>query len=222
MKLIIFDLDGTLVDSTEDIARSVNELLETLNRAPLPQERIRGYIGHGVRRLLERALGAMEPEELASAEQRYLSIYRRRLLETTHTYPGVEPALAVLQGERALAVLTNKPLRESLLILDGLGLTRYFRAVYGGDSFPRKKPNPMGVNRILEETRASASETLLVGDSSVDLETARNASVRSCLVVYPSPTPRPEDDLGPDFTVHDLREIVALVDTPHKGASAHL
>ncbi len=213
MKLIIFDLDGTLVDSTEDIARSVNELLETLSRAPLPHERIRGYIGNGVRRLLERALGETGPSELARAEERYLAIYRRRLLETTRAYPGVAPALQALYGECALAVLTNKPLRESLLVLDGLGLTRYFQAVYGGDSFPRKKPDPAGVLHLLGETSASASETLFVGDSVVDLETASNAFVRSCLVVYPASTPSPEDELRPDFFVHDLREVVALVQT---------
>lgn len=213
MKLIIFDLDGTLVDSTEDIAHSVNELLETWNRAPLARERIRGYIGNGVRPLLERALGRIDPDDLARAEQAYLSIYRRRLLETTRPYPGVAPALEALQGPRALAVLTNKPLQESLLILEGLGLSRYFHFVYGGDSFPRKKPDPTGVIHLLEQTRASAGETLFVGDSSVDLETARNASVRCCLVVYPVPAPRREDDLRPDFAIHDLREIVELVDT---------
>jgi phosphoglycolate phosphatase len=216
MKLFIFDLDGTLVDSTEDIARSVNELLEASDRASLPTERIRTYIGNGVRRLLERALGDAEAEELDRAEEIYLSIYRRRLLETTRPYPGVEPALRALHedGERVLAVLTNKPLRESLLILDGLGLSRYFLRVYGGDSFPRKKPDPMGVIHLLEEVRASAGETLFVGDSSVDLETARNASVRSCLVVYPLPVPPPAVDPRPDFEVRDLREILSLVDTP--------
>jgi phosphoglycolate phosphatase len=213
MKLIIFDLDGTLVDSTEDIARSVNELLETQDRPPLPHDRIRGYIGNGVRRLLERVLGEAGPGELAQAEERYLSIYRRRLLETTRPYPGVAAALEALQGERTLAVLTNKPVRESRLILDGLGLTRYFQAVYGGDSFPRKKPDPAGVIHLLAETGAAARESLFVGDSSVDLETARNASVLCCLVHYPLPTAGEEDLLRPDFAVHDLREVVPLVDS---------
>jgi phosphoglycolate phosphatase len=213
VKLLIFDLDGTLVDSTEDIARSVNELLETRNRPPLAEARIRSYIGNGVRRLLERALGDVGPDDLARAEELYLSIYRRRLLETTLPYPGVEPALRALHGERALAVLTNKPLQESVLILDGLGLSRYFGSIYGGDSFPRKKPDPTGVMRLLEQTSASADETLFVGDSSVDLETARNASVRSCLIAYPVPTPSQDVELRPDFTIHDLREIVPLVDT---------
>jgi phosphoglycolate phosphatase len=224
LTLVIFDLDGTLVDSTEDIARSVNELLRTLDRVPLPTERIRSSIGHGVGRLLERALGKTAPEELARAEERYLAIYRRRLLETTRAYPGVAPALASLEQRSTLAVLTNKPRHESLLILEGLGLGRFFRSVYGGDSFPRRKPDPVGVTHLLAECGAAPDETLFVGDSTVDLETARNAAVRSCLVVYrdgAAAKSRPDDSPGlrPDFEVADLRDVVPLVDTLRSRAS---
>jgi phosphoglycolate phosphatase len=210
MKLIVFDLDGTLIDSGEDIVRSVNELLETLGRSPLPDARIRSYVGDGVRKLLERSLGEVSPGELDRAEALYLSIYRRRLLDTTRPYPGVVPALEALRTGRELAVLTNKPVAESLVILEGLDLKRYFRRVCGGDSFARRKPDPMGVRILQEEAGAETQETLMVGDSIVDLRTARNAGVRSCLVRYGLGSWNPEEE-GPDFVVQDLRELSSLL-----------
>ena len=214
VNLIIFDLDGTLVDSGEDIARSVNELLERSRRPTLPHSRIRSYVGDGVRKLLERSLGETEDEELARAEALYLSIYRRRLLETTRPYPGVVPALESLHREFRLAVLTNKPVMESVRILEGLDLHRYFQAVYGGDSFARKKPDPIGVRFLQEETGSDTDETLLVGDSTVDFSTARNAGIRSCLVRY-GMGPWDEATEHPDLVVDDLRELASLV---HSGS----
>jgi len=213
VKLIIFDLDGTLVDSGEDIARSVNELLERSHRPALAHHRIRSYVGNGVRKLLERSLGETSDPELARAEALYLSIYRRRLLETTRPYPGVVPALEALHRERPLAVLTNKPAMESLMILEGLDLRRYFRAVYGGDSFACQKPDPMGVRFLQEETEAGADETLLVGDSTIDLATARNAGIRSGIVTYGMGPWNQATEL-PDLVVDDLRELASLV---HSG-----
>jgi phosphoglycolate phosphatase len=210
MKLIVFDLDGTLIDSAEDIARSVNEMLQTRGRAPLPHDRIRSYVGDGVRKLMERSLGEAGPSEIESASESYLAIYRRRLLETTRAYPGVEETLDEL-GHRALslAVLTNKPLRESEAILEGLGLARHFRSVCGGDSFERKKPDPMGVFFLMDRARARPEETLLVGDSVVDLRTARNAGVGSCLVSYGfAPLP---DFEKPDFVVDNLKELLQRI-----------
>ena len=214
MKLIIFDLDGTLVDSGEDIARSVNELLERCARPALNHSRIRSYVGDGVRKLLERSLGETSEAELARAEALYLSIYRRKLLETTRPYPGVIPALEMLRRGHTLAVLTNKPVAESLTILEGLDLRRYFRTVCGGDSFSHKKPDPMGVRFLQEEAGADAAETLLVGDSTIDFSTARNAGIHSCLVRY-GMGPWNQATEQPDLVVDDLRELASLV---HSGA----
>jgi len=214
VKLIIFDLDGTLVNSGEDIARSVNELLENRGRPALPHARIKSYVGDGVRKLLERSLVEVSDPELARAEALYLSIYRRRLLETTRPYPGVVEALEALHRDHPLAVLTNKPVMESLTILGGLGLREFFRTVYGGDSFARKKPDPIGVRSLQEETGSNAGETLLVGDSTVDFSTARNAGIRSCLVRY-GMGPWNEATEHPDLVVDDLRELLALV---HSGS----
>lgn len=211
MKLIIFDLDGTLIDSAEDIAHSVNEVRERLSLPALPLADVESYIGHGVQRLLDRALVDCDRAARASAYETYLPIYRRRLLDNTQPYPGVLAALEALDSPgRSLAVLTNKPVRESITILEGLGIHRRFKSIYGGDSFPRKKPDPTGVHRLLEEAGAKKSETLFVGDSSVDFETAKNAGVRCCLVTYGI---RPEHiaELDPDYRVDDLRELTAIV-----------
>jgi phosphoglycolate phosphatase len=210
VKLLIFDLDGTLVDSAEDIARSVNELLSTLGRDVLPRERIRSYIGDGVQKLLERALESAPSGTAASSVAPYLEIYRRRLLDHTRPYPGVVPALVELSPGRSLAVLTNKPARESRAILEGLDLDRYFDAVYGGDSFPRKKPDPVGVVHLMSQFGADRDETVFVGDSAVDVRTAREAGVRSCLVTYGLDREGAEP-LAPDWQVSDLRELVPLV-----------
>lgn len=212
VQLVIFDLDGTLVDSAEDIAHAVNEMREQFALAQLPLDKIESYIGNGVRKLLERALPGFERENVDRAHEIYLPIYRRRLLDNTRAYPGVVPALEELDVRgRTLAVLTNKPLKESIMILEGLGLHRHFAQVYGGDSFERKKPDPTGLRSLLDEADAGTRETLLVGDSAVDLETARNAGVRCCLVTYGI---RPETvaSLEPDFRVDDLRELASHLD----------
>lgn len=211
VKLVVFDLDGTLIDSAEDIAHAVNELREQLELAPLPTEKVESYIGNGVGKLLERAFPGFGREKLDDALARYLPIYRRRLLDNTALYPGVVPALEEL-GARGctLAVLTNKPLKESIMILEGLSLHHHFAQIYGGDSFEHKKPDPAGLRRLLDESSATPRETLFVGDSAIDLETARNAGVPCCLVTYGI---RPETiaSLEPDMRVDDLRELVSIV-----------
>ena len=210
IKLVIFDLDGTLIDSAEDIADSVNELREHMDRSPLPLDVIESYIGNGVRVLLERAFSDTTAATVDEAQRIYLPIYRRRLLDNTRAYPGVVETLDVLQEDgRTLTVLTNKPLRESLMILDGLGLRKHFRSVKGGDSFEHRKPDPTGVLRLLDEEGRAPDEALFVGDSRVDLETARNAGVRACLVSH-GIRPEASAALEPDFWIDDMRELTAI------------
>ena len=219
VKLVIFDLDGTLIDSAEDIAHSVNEVRDQLEVSPLPLATIEGYIGNGVRRLLELALADSERDVVDRAHELYLPIYRRRLLDNTRPYPGVVPALEELDGsERTLAVLTNKPVRESVMILEGLGLRRHFAFVYGGDSFEHKKPDPTGAEHLLDDVGVGCDETLFVGDSSVDLETARRARVPCCLVTY-GIQPERIASLEPDYRVDDLRELAPIVRAQSRGDS---
>jgi phosphoglycolate phosphatase len=186
VRALIFDLDGTLIDSQRDLIRSVNAMLCEMSRAQLAEETISGYIGHGAPQLVARALGAGATEaEQKRALQFFLGYYEDHKMDTTCPYPGVPEALAELHGRGlAMAVLTNKPARISVRILNGLGLTDYFRAIYGGNSFETKKPDPLGANTILSEFGVPAAETLVVGDSEVDVQTARNAGTLAAAVNY--------------------------------------
>ncbi|HTZ74858.1 MAG TPA: HAD-IA family hydrolase [Candidatus Aquilonibacter sp.] len=184
VRLLIFDLDGTLIDSRLDLVHSVNATLERLGRAPLPHETIEGYVGNGVSVLIHRCLGPGATEEEVDRGQKFfLAYYREHMLDNTVIYPGVLEALDALRG-RDMAVLTNKPVRFSEDILKGLGIAPYFRFIYGGNSFACKKPDPVGVNTLLRGFAASPDQAMMVGDSAVDVRTARNAGIWSCGVTY--------------------------------------
>ena len=185
MSLIVFDLDGTLVDSRLDLAESTNEVLATYGAPALPVDRVAMMVGEGARKLVERALGAAgldpaEPEALA----RFLEIYGRRLLGHTRPYEGIPDALARLGADHPLAVLTNKPGALTRRLLDAFDLARHFRSVIGGDSEWGRKPDPAGLRALMREHGAEAGGTWLVGDSMIDVETARRAGTRMCVVLY--------------------------------------
>lgn len=181
---LILDLDGTLIDSKNDLIRSVNAMLSELGRGELAAETISGYIGHGAPQLVARALGkGCTEEQRKRALEFFLSYYESHKMDTTTAYPGVAETLQKLK-KMPMAVLTNKPVRISVRILQGLGIAKYFRAIYGGNSFETKKPDPLGARTILREMRALAGETLMVGDSEVDVQTARNAGTMAAAVNY--------------------------------------
>ena len=181
---LVFDLDGTLIDSKLDLALSVNAALAELRRKPLPHEQIYGYVGQGALRLVEQALGeGADPKEVEHGHAFFLTHYRAHMLDHTVAYPGVREGLAALEG-RPLAVLTNKPTRFSQEILEGLGLAKYFRVIHGGNSFEKKKPDPMGMLAILSEFGICPEQAMLVGDSDIDVQTARNAGSWVCGVTY--------------------------------------
>ena len=184
VRALIFDLDGTLIDSKLDLALSVNAAIKHMGHAPLAHETIYGYVGDGAPLLLRRALGeGVTDAEVDQGLGFFLSYYRAHMLDNTVTYPGVREGLDLLKG-RSMAVLTNKPARFSQRILDGLGLTGYFRFVYGGNSFQTKKPDPLGANTVLRELGAAPQEAMMVGDSDVDVRTARNSGMWACGVSY--------------------------------------
>lgn len=186
LRALIFDLDGTLIDSKCDLIHSVNAMLLEMGRQKLDEETISGYIGHGAPLLVSRALGGnAKEEELRRALQFFLAYYEEHKLDTTCAYPGVAETMAELgRKQLPMAVLTNKPVRISVRILEALGLVNHFRAIYGGNSFQTKKPDPFGANKILEQFGAAPSETMVVGDSEVDVQTARNASTMAATVNY--------------------------------------
>jgi len=184
VRALIFDLDGTLIDSKRDLVHSVNVMLREMGRAELREETISRYIGQGAPQLVGRALGeGATEEEHKRALQFFLGYYEEHKMDTTRAYPGVAEALEEL-AELPMAILTNKPARISVRILGELGLKRYFRAIYGGNSFETKKPDPLGANTILREFGAAAQEALLIGDSEVDVQTARNAGTLAATVNY--------------------------------------
>lgn len=210
MELLVFDLDGTLVDSELDLANSVNATLEKIGRRPLPVELIASYIGQGVTVLIGRALGTeANPDLIERATEIFLSHYREHMLDHTATYPGVREALAELDG-RKMAVLTNKPVRFSREMLKGLGLSDRFLQIYGGNSFESKKPDPVGLHRLMEETEVPASRTMMIGDSISDVLAGRNAGAWTCGVNYGFGAPT-LDEAPPDIRIDDLRELPKLL-----------
>ena len=191
LKLLVFDLDGTLIDSAQDLCNSVNATLSRFGREPLADKIIAGFIGNGamvlVRRAFAAAAGAVADEDLlAQAYTYFLDYYREHKLDYTYAYEGVLEALAALKQLHdlaggagrdtalAMAVLTNKPVRPARDICAALGLAPYFLNIYGGNSFATKKPDPEGLRALMSEAGAQPEETVVIGDSQVDVETARN------------------------------------------------
>jgi phosphoglycolate phosphatase len=184
VSLLIFDLDGTLVDSKADIAQALNATLEMMGLAPLPLEMVGNLVGNGAPLLVRRALGPRFSEaDVARALDFFLAYYHEHLLDHTGAYPGVKEGLGRLH-DVPMAVLTNKPIRSATAIIQGLGLSDYFFRLYGGDSFAAKKPDPAGIHALLKESGAAREKTVMVGDSYVDVRTARNAKVRACGVAW--------------------------------------
>jgi phosphoglycolate phosphatase len=184
VRALIFDLDGTLIDSKLDLILSVNAMLRQLGRGELHEDTISGYIGRGAPLLVAQALGpGASEEECQRGLEFFLTYYESHKMDNTRLYPGVAEALYRL-SHVPMAVLTNKPVRVSVRILEALGLGRKFRAVYGGNSFETKKPDPLGANTILRELEAAPGEAMLVGDSEIDVQTARNAGTVAAIVNY--------------------------------------
>ncbi len=214
-ELLIFDLDGTLIDSRQDLANSVNAARASLGLPPIPEETIASYVGDGAPVLIRRALGPQASEEqVLAALQFFLQHYSLHKLDFTRPYPGVREALeSFAHLGLNMAVLTNKPVRISRDILHGLALADFFFAIHGGNSFPHKKPHPIGVHALMLEAGAPPEHTLLIGDSAVDVLTARNAGVRACGVTYGF-QPHTLSQEPPDFLVGSLLELVALIAPP--------
>jgi len=182
---VVFDLDGTLADTREDLVGSVNHVLGTLGLPVLPFETVCEYIGEGARRLVQRSLGSAHADLVDEALARFMDYYGAHVLDRTTPYPGVTEVVTVLRGRGlTLSVLTNKPERLSRAILDGLGLSSSFCAIVGGDSLPVRKPDPGGIEHLLTLSSTPRARMLMVGDSAIDMETARAAAVAFCGVTW--------------------------------------
>ena len=230
IQLIVFDLDGTLIDSKTDLALSVNATLEYLGRDPIDDQRIYSYVGSGAPALIAKALGeGISSSEVARGLEYFIYYYSQHKLDNTRLYPGVREALQHLSNghkpdhkphphdssrkhsrQRTMAVLSNKPVYPSREIIRGLGLGPLFPIIYGGNSFYSKKPDPEGLKTILEETRVSASAAIMVGDSDVDIQTGINAGVWTCGVTHGFGNLDLEAN-PPDLVVDNLLELARLL-----------
>ena len=212
MNLLIFDLDGTLIDSKLDLVHSVNAARALMDLAPISEEVVASYVGNGAPVLIRRALGPSATEaEVERALKYFLKYYREHMLDHTRLYLGVKEALdRLLESGIKMAVLTNKPVRFSRSLVEGLGLHGHFFQVYGGNSFDQKKPHPVGVRTLLEESGVARDRAMMVGDSGVDIRTARNADVKACGVTYGF---QPEGFLEdpPDILVDNLSQLADYV-----------
>lgn len=212
MDLLVFDLDGTLIDSKMDLALSVNATRAHMGMSPLDVGLVSTYVGNGAPILIRRALGGQASEsQIQEALEFFLEHYREHALDHTRLYPGVRETLDRLRAAcRRLAVLTNKPVAMSRAIVEGLGVSAHFFRVYGGNSFEFKKPHPVGMETLMSEAGVDRARSMMVGDSSVDIQTARNAGVRSCGVTYGF-APESLRDPAPDLLVDRIDELADWV-----------
>jgi len=213
IQLVIFDLDGTLIDSRLDLVHSVNAALRHIRRPELPDDVIASYVGDGAPILIQRALGAEAADE--ALVQRglafFLSYYREHKLDHTTVYAGIPEALAAIRSSangvpRKLAVLTNKPVNPSRAIVEALGLGQFFSQVYGGNSFATKKPDPEGARKLLEENGVKPQQAAIVGDSHVDVQTGRSSGLWTVGVTYGFTTHTLQDE-APDVLVDTAGEV---------------
>ena len=226
VRLLVFDLDGTLVDSRLDLIHSVNAMLRHISRPELDGDVIASYVGDGAPALVRRALGDTDDEALLrKALEYFLGYYRVHKLDHTKVYEGIPEVLEGLAGpaagvvangvpsngvQRQMAVLSNKPVNPSRDIVRALGLGDFFVCVYGGNSFTTKKPDPLGVRTILRETGFAADEALMIGDSSIDVLTGRNAGLWTCGVTYGF-APLSLQEVPPDVLIESPRELWELL-----------
>ncbi len=212
IRLLVFDLDGTLIDSRLDLIHSVNAMLQHIGRPALDGDLIASYVGDGAPALVRRAVGDTDDEALfRRALEYFLGYYRLHKLDHTTVYEGIAEALASVTDStngvrRLMAVLSNKPVNPSRDIVQALGLGDFFVRVYGGNSFTTKKPDPLGVRTILQETGVAADEALMIGDSSIDVLTGRNAGLWTCGVTYGF-APHSLEDVPPDVLIETPRQL---------------
>jgi len=213
--LVVFDLDGTLIDSRRDLADAANALIVERGGAPLDVDRIASMVGEGAAKLVMRAMKAanLTRDDLDAALARFLELYDERLLAHTRLYDGTRDMLEALRARATLAVLTNKPQRPTERILDGLGIAPFFTHVVGGDTAHGRKPDPAGLRYLMSAVGAAVDGTTMIGDSAIDLRTARAAGVRCCLVRYGFGFPTAAQELTGDELIADSALQLATIVT---------
>jgi phosphoglycolate phosphatase len=209
IKAIIFDLDGTLIDSVTDLANSVNHTLTEIGLPAHTEEEIKGFVGDGVQKLIKRSLGQTHMEKFTDAFNIFMEHYGAHCTENTVLYPDVAETLPLLAEKYSLAVLTNKSVAFSHTILAALKVNSYFRDVLGGDSFSTKKPDPEGVFYLAEKwSMDPITEMIMVGDHATDIEVGQRAG---CKTVFIEGNIGVQRDLKPDFLIKSIAELPGLL-----------
>jgi phosphoglycolate phosphatase len=213
VQAVIFDLDGTLVDSAEDLRAALNKLLNERGLRAIEGSEIKGMIGDGVLKLVEKGLVAAkgEPAQAEALLPRFLEIYQASPAALTRCYPSVVQTLEVLRGHHfGLAVVTNKPVVATKKILDALSLSKFFAAVVGGDSVKKRKPDPAPVLEATRQLGVDVTQALMVGDNIHDVEAAHSAGMR-CIAVTYGYHHRPPSEFNADYLINHFEELVRLV-----------
>ncbi len=214
LRLFVFDLDGTLIDSRADLAQSVNGMLRHFNRHQLPEDIIASYIGDGAGMLVRRALGDPDDDALVDeAEAYFLAYYREHKLDNTYVYDGCHSVLEALENhprKPLIALLSNKPVGPCHAICEALGMAKFMFRLYGGDSFKTKKPDPLGLETLIREAGVAPHETVMIGDSDVDILTAQNAGAYSIGCSY-GLSPHSLEVAPPDVLIHKPADLMAVL-----------
>jgi len=206
---LIFDLDGTIVDSQKDITSAVNMARQEFGFAPLTIEKVRSYLGSGIKALVDKVMPEQSEEIHRRALERFKAHYSGVLTETTVAYDGIVEMLEALKGKKK-AILSNKTEIFSHEIIKRLGLKKYFVEIWGGDT-AGKKPDPKPILELIKSTRSDPAKTVMIGDSSNDFKAAKAAGVASIAVLYGYTDYKEIKELKPDYTAEKPKDIVKIV-----------
>jgi phosphoglycolate phosphatase len=211
IKTLLLDMDGTLIDSREDLAAAVNHVLKSLGHPLQTVDEVSPNIGNGLRRLLVDTVGPMSTETLLNAKALFEAYYSDHCMDKTQLYADVESLLKSLSSQYALAVVTNKPEAYAKKILKFLNIDSYISVVIGGETLPESKPHPAPLLEALKRLQQEKEFALMVGDGIQDIKAAQAAGVRTCLVTYGFGYHPDLLDLKPDHVIHEFKEIKEIL-----------
>lgn len=212
-KTLVFDLDGTLIESDRDLAKAANRLLKSWDRPSLSLAQVRGFVGDGARKLVERCFDATGgcPDELDSLTRQYVAIYEANIADETKPFDGVHETLAALrQAGHRLAVCTNKPEGPTHRLLTALDMASYFEDIVGGDSLPMRKPDPGHILGLLDRMQVAPKDAVMIGDSGNDILAGKSAGLKTILVTF-GYCRTPLEHLPADATIDAFPEIPAAI-----------